>query len=392
MCFQLLELKHEILYTYRNNKNIFIIHNEDDLVELYLELYKKDLTIIGNYTNDACVKLNEIIQEKIVQNNNIKCIDNYFVNQQIVFLESYEDYSTSDFDTISDIKITSYTFKNIDYEVFINNVENTILDTTQIDKFYEKIKNDKDNNSFCKIYNIDDKMLYKYQRLLNYTVGISTTAKKLKTIFKKFNEYEDVKINLITLKKNKIKVLHSSYAKNNFILYTSIKKAINNLNKDINKSNIKIKKFYNDFIIQTLYYILDKYREDVFAQISCAFSCTIHRLQGCSISNIFVNVEDIFKMTEDKNKLKCLYTAVSRCSDKLVVYLPTKPVCKCGIFTKECFDKECNMYICNNKNKTKKCGFMEDKCIDNSNCKKCSNCSKILYNHMFKNDICYLCI
>ena len=47
------------------------------------------------------------------------------------------------------------------------------------------------------------------------------------------------------------------------------------------------KKFYNDFIIQTLYHLLDKTRNDIFAKISCAFSCTIHRLQGCSINNMF---------------------------------------------------------------------------------------------------------
>ena len=380
---------YKLAYNLKNDKNIYVIHKQEDLIELYIKLYKNDLTIIGNYKNETCVKLNNSIQEQIIFNNNISCIDNYFVGQQIVFLEAYEDYNTSDFDTIENIKTSKYVFEIIDSTIFIKNIENTLLDSKQIDKYYEKIKDEKCTSKLCNTYTIEDKNLYKYQVLFNYLISISKTNKNIRLLFKKMNDFEDVYVNMITLQKNKIKVLHSNYITKHINLYNSIKKDINNLNKLITKSQLKIKNFYNTFIIQTLYYILDKYRIDIFAKISSAFSCTIHRLQGCSIQNMFVNVEDIFKMLEDKNKLKCLYTAISRCSKILVLYLPMTPLCKCDIFVKEIFRKNINTYMCNNKNKN--CGFLEDKCIENSNCGQCNNCSKIYFNHMLDNNICYLC-
>ena len=380
---------YKLAYNLKNDKNIYIINKKQDLIDLYIKLYKTDLTIIGNYKNETCVKLNNVIQEQIIFNNNIICIDNYFVGQQIVFLEAYEDYNTSDFDTIQNIKTSKYVFEIIDSNLFIKNIENTLLDSKQIDKYYDKIKTEKCTSELCKTYNIEDKNLYKYQVLFNYLISISKTGKSIRLLFKKMNDFEDVNVNIITLQKNKVNVLHSNYITKHINLYNNIKKDINTINKNITKSSLKIKKFYNDFIIQTLYYILDKYRIDIFAKISSAFSCTIHRLQGCSIDNMFVNVEDIFRMLEDKNKLKCLYTAISRCSKILVLYLPMNPVCKCGIFVKELFRKNINTYMCNNKSKN--CGFLEDKCLDNTNCSQCENCSKIYFNHMIDNNKCYLC-
>lgn len=380
---------YKLAYNLKNDKNIYIINKKQDLIDLYIKLYKTDLTIIGNYKNETCVKLNNVIQEQIIFNNNIICIDNYFVGQQIVFLEAYEDYNTSDFDTIQNIKTSKYVFEIIDSNVFIKNIENTLLDSKQIDKYYDKIKTEKCTSELCKTYNIEDKNLYKYQVLFNYLISISKTGKSIRLLFKKMNDFEDVNVNIITLQKNKVNVLHSNYITKHINLYNNIKKDINTINKNITKSSLKIKKFYNDFIIQTLYYILDKYRIDIFAKITSAFSCTIHRLQGCSIDNMFVNVEDIFRMLEDKNKLKCLYTAISRCSKILVLYLPMTPVCKCGIFVKELFRKNINTYMCNNKSKN--CGFLEDKCLDNTNCSQCENCSKIYFNHMIDNNKCYLC-
>jgi hypothetical protein len=106
---------------------------------------------------------------------------------------------------------------------------------------------------------------------------------------------------------------------------------------------------------------------------------------------MFVNLEDIFKMNEKINKLKCLYTATSRASELLIIYAPIKPVCECGVFVKEIYDnnENINILMCRNKNK---CGFFEDKCINNSNCKKCVSCSKVYYKHMITENTCYLCM
>ena len=37
-----------------NNKSIYIVDNKNDLIDLYLSVYKTEKTIIGNYRNEEC--------------------------------------------------------------------------------------------------------------------------------------------------------------------------------------------------------------------------------------------------------------------------------------------------------------------------------------------------
>ena len=302
-------------------------------------------------------------------------------------MEHYEQYNTSDFDNIKNIIIKNYDFVTIDYELFIKNIKNLNISTRIINDKYDKIKDYK-CDEICNDFIENDDILYKYQKIFNYLIKISKTKKYIRNIFNLLNTFENVKINVITLTSSNINVLNSKYEKNYNILINNIKNKIIDLNNNIINSDIlKIKKFYNEFIIQTLYNILDKYRINIFAKICCGFSCTIHRLQGCTINSMFVNLEDIFRMNENNNKLKCLYTAISRCSENLIIYVPNRPLCNCGFYAKEIYEKKkyITSYICG------KCGFMEEKNINNNNCNKCLNCSKIYYNHMLNNNICYLC-
>ena len=382
---------YKLIYTNKNN-NIYIVNKFDNFIDLYIELYKKNKSIIGNYTNQTCIQTNNIIKEKILESdkneaNNMVYVDNHFINEQIIFMEHYEQYNTSDFDNIKNIITKNYSFTSIDYVLFIKNITNINISNKIINEKYNKIK-DYDSGIVCDTFTENDDILYKYQKLFNYLIKISKTKKYIKNIFDTLNSFENVKINVLTLTNNNINVLNSNYEKKYNNRINNIKNQIIELDKNIvNSSTLKIKKFYNEFIIQTLYSILDKYRINIFAKISCGFSCTIHRLQGCTINSIFVNLEDIFRMHETNNKLKCLYTAISRCSENLIIYLPNRPLCKCGYYTKEIFEKDkyITSYMCG------KCGFMEDKDINNKNCSKCLNCSKVYYKHMLNKNICYLC-
>ena len=102
----------KLLYKFKNNETVYIVHSKNELIDLYLSLYKEKKTIIGNYRNEECEKINTEIKNKIVETENIKCIDNYFINQQIVFKEPYENWNTSEFATIKNIETNTYTFKN----------------------------------------------------------------------------------------------------------------------------------------------------------------------------------------------------------------------------------------------------------------------------------------
>lgn len=376
---------YQLLYKQRNNKSIYIVDNKEEFIDLYLSVYKKEKTIIGNYRNEECEKLNKQIKDKIIEKEKIECIDNYFINQQIVFKEPYEDWNTSEFATIKNIETANYDFKKLDIKDIINNIQDS-----RIEKMYKKIENDIKKEYYTE-FNINDKKLYYSQQIINYVLEQTKTYKLIKDIFKYINIFCDVKINIFTLHSgNSIKLIKENYKKNYQISVDAVKHKINELNKKIyNKNNIT-KILYENLIIQPFWCILNKYRIDVFAQIESAFSCTIHRLQGATVDNICVNLHDLFRMTEKKNKLKCLYTCFSRCSNKLIIYMPTMPLCKCGSFCKERLHEKIYMWSCSNK--IKNCGYISDKEEKNEECRKCKKCEKIYHkNMMYSDKKCLIC-
>lgn len=376
---------YQLLYKQRNNKSIYIVNNKEDLIDLYLSVYKTEKTIIGNYRNEECETLNRQIKDKIIMQEKIECIDNYFINQQIVFKEPYEDWNTSEFATIKNIESENYKFKKIELVDIINNIQDP-----NVEYYYNKIKNNV-NKKYCSTFREEDKKLYYSQEVINYLIEVTKTTKLLKEIFKYINIFCDVKINIFTLYSgNSIRLIKDSYKKNYEISVEAVKHRINELNKKIMKAPPGIKLSYEKCVIQSLWCILNKYRIDVFAQIESAFSCTIHRLQGATLDNICVNLYDLFRMTEKKNKLKCLYTCFSRCSNKLMVYMPTIPLCKCGLFCKEKLHENIYMWSCDNK--IRHCGYMADKILENEECRKCKKCEKIYHKNMMHSDKkCLIC-
>ncbi len=377
---------YNLLYEYKNNKTIFIVNTKEELVDLYLSIYKKEKTIIGNYRNEECEKINNQIKNEIIKREKIECIDDYFINQQIVFKEPYEDWNTSEFATINNISINNYKFKKLNEGDIINNIMEV-----NIDKYYNQLEEFK-IDKYCNKFMSDEKTLFKYQKVYNYLIHISKTYKEIKEIFRYINIFSDLEVLTFSLNNgNPIKIIRKSYKKDYETSLKNIIYKINSLNKLIDSKSFKTKSLYYDIIIQPLWQILNKYRVDIFAQIDSAFSCTIHRLQGCTIDNICVNLLDIFRMTELKNKLKCIYTCFSRCSKKLILYLPTMPLCKCGLFCKERLHEDIYIWSCSKKKNA--CGFMKDKSVENKDCKKCEKCKEIYYKTMINelNNICNIC-
>ena len=375
----------KLLYKFKNNETVYIVHSKNELIDLYLSLYKKEKTIIGNYRNEECEKINTEIKNKIVETENIKCIDNYFINQQIVFKEPYENWNTSEFATIKNIETNTYTFKKIDLSDIINNIQDT-----NINKYYKKISGSKIKKYFNN-FEISDKKLYEGQEVINYLIQQTKTYDILIEIFKYINIFCDVNINILTLfTGDPIRILKDECKKNYDVSKNAIIHKINQLNSIIFKEKKSMKILYESFIIQPLWHILNKNRVEVFAQIESAFSCTIHRLQGCTIDNICVNMLDIFRMTDKKNRLKCLYTCFSRCSNKLIVFMPLMPLCNCDLYCKERSYDGINMWLCNNKKRN--CGFMMDIIEDNDECKKCIKCSHIYHKNIINSkNVCLIC-
>lgn len=284
----------------QNDKTLIFYNNEEQFINKFIDTYKSNDSIICNYTNKECDRLNNIIKDIIIDKYKIKIIDKkYYIGQQLIFNKRYElnGYSTSEIVKLDNIEMDEYKFKYIEIEDLYNiNTEDTnfkyfVSDFEHFNSiiFEKKIYNDL--NKVFKVYN-------KYDDIGAYKLYIYNKNHKKDT-----NNY------IYTLKSQEETIY------NKFI--ESIKRSIEKLNKTYENDKI-----IRDFIISALYKLLDKYRINVFADINYGYNSTIHKIQGISISYIFVNLTDINTMSNDdlKNKLKLIYTSFTRCSKCLIIY------------------------------------------------------------------------
>lgn len=74
-------------------------------------------------------------------------------------------------------------------------------------------------------------------------------------------------------------------------------------------------------IIRPLWKELNKKLVDPFAKVNMAASCSIHRSQGSTFYNVFVDMDDILKNTRLNEAKRCLYTAITRTSNMLFLLI-----------------------------------------------------------------------
>ena len=98
-------------------------------------------------------------------------------------------------------------------------------------------------------------------------------------------------------------------------LKATIKKVIidlkNYIYKNINKSD-------NRFILKRIweYYYINYI--DIFADISYGYCITVHKSQGSTYKNVFIDAKNILEYNrKDFINYKCLYTAITRASNKV---------------------------------------------------------------------------
>jgi ATP-dependent exoDNAse (exonuclease V) alpha subunit len=285
----------EYIIKKKNDKSLQYFNYEEDFIDKFLEIYKTSDCIICNYTNRECDRLNRTIKDKIVEENNIELIDDkYYIGQQLIFNKRCEQkFNTSEVVKISKINKFEYEL----YQIGIN------------DLYFI------DEENISKNYNLDiTQFIKKIQEL-------PTICMKINNIFKLFNKIHDICAYRMEVynkyKKNVIHVLQADEVKLYDKFTDNIRKSIATFAKQVNLDS-----FTEDVIINNLYQLLDKYRVSIFADVNDGYASTCHKIQGISIHTIFVNLRDILNMYDNdmKNKLKCIYTAFTRCSKSLIIF------------------------------------------------------------------------
>ena len=98
-------------------------------------------------------------------------------------------------------------------------------------------------------------------------------------------------------------------------LRKSCYKLIDELKKDnMIKSNLqaevdkKLNKLFKDWQLNVT---------DKFAQLNYGYSITVHKSQGSTFKNVFIDIADILENNNINETSKCLYTALTRSSNSL---------------------------------------------------------------------------
>jgi len=74
-------------------------------------------------------------------------------------------------------------------------------------------------------------------------------------------------------------------------------------------------------VIRPLWKELNKKLVDPFANVNTSFSITVHKSQGSSFYNVFIDMDDILKNQRIDEAKRCLYTACTRTSNNLILLI-----------------------------------------------------------------------
>lgn len=166
-----------------------------------------------------------------------------------------------------------------------------------------------------------------HQNLDNY-------SKKYKALIDTINaSYEKVKVYEILVTKlnnddynvynnvGKIYIIHEDSMDDITSLKNNISCSINNYKKQINISYPSMVERFNEHVIQPLWKEYNEILNNKFANVGYGYSITVHKSQGSTYYNVFIDMKDIGLNMNINEMKRCAYTAMSRTSNQLHVLL-----------------------------------------------------------------------
>ena len=58
-----------------------------------------------------------------------------------------------------------------------------------------------------------------------------------------------------------------------------------------------------------------------FANVNYGYCTTVHKSQGSTYHNVYVDINDILNNSRLDEMKRCMYTAVTRCSNKIILLI-----------------------------------------------------------------------
>jgi hypothetical protein len=341
-----------------------------------------DNSVILTWTNGKCNKYNEYIRKSIFNKNKLNkyevgellifndyykkwinetCI-NFYTSEQVILHSVKEDVHVFD-----KIKLVKVNFDNCNE---CNNIINKTIE--KLNKLLEKpikvyilnvkknvsnnVKNvnelyDKYNKKICKILESITTRL-ESNNYLDFELETSleyNNQTKVQKHFSNIDKYIIEQMKLIDIYKDDIinnqkmlfmnssnsisdvipvltvndVIAYEDIIKNGYDYLTSLKdrlyREIDKLNGEnmikceiISEIENKINRIWKMWTMNVI---------DIFAHLNYGYCITVHKSQGSTFINSYIDVDDILSNNNKDESLKCLYTAITRASNKIILHI-----------------------------------------------------------------------
>lgn len=266
-------------------------------------------SIILTWTNNKCNKYNKYIRKSIFNKEDL----DYYENGEILIL--------SDFHRILDDTDNKKDDKEKKYINFYTSEQIKIKKLKKCNYKFDKIKISISSHLSTEINNIIQTKVSEINNLLKEDIQVfKLTVNKITELndsqcnvqkYKIFTIHKDSQIlhNDILIKIDKI----INELKENTIVNLVLKDKKNKMS-NMNKCNIycdidkKINKLYKEIQNNVI---------DCFAKLNYGYCITVHKSQGSTFENVYVDLFDILSNKNEEETMKCIYTAITRTSNTL---------------------------------------------------------------------------
>lgn len=271
--------------------------------------------IILTWTNKKCNKYNDFVRQKMFNKINL---DKYEIGEILIFNDFHRIIEFKNKDIEEEIKeqnkiISFYTSEqirlcNIKQDKFqferIKNLKSVDLPEDISEKFVKTISsiNKILTNTVLNVYYMGVQKISELKRYYVPIYNILCIHNKSEGEYNKLKEYFEEEM---------IKLRN--------VCYKMIEELKTPTNTDNSSFNM-VKSDYLGIIEKKINRIWKDWQSNVidrFAQLNYGYSITVHKSQGSTFKNVFIDIQDIFSNSNQPERLKCLYTAITRSSHSL---------------------------------------------------------------------------
>ncbi len=274
-----------------------------------------DNNIILTWTNKKCNNYNQYVREKIF---NKKDLAHFEQGEILIFNDFHRIQSATQITNKLNEGIEPEKVKK-EYISFYTSEQVKVINIEKIKYKFDEIKFKTNGNLSQELNDKFKKKIKSINELINVELDAYSMDIKRMSDIKSSNEDSAITHQIYTIYPDSEKTLSNiidefehmviKLRKSCHKLIMEMKKVDNmtkcNLQGEVDK---KLNKLYKDW--QTC--VTDK-----FAQLNYGYSITVHKSQGSTFKNVFIDISDILDNNNMDETSKCLYTAITRSSNSI---------------------------------------------------------------------------